>query len=72
MRMAYYSILIVDDQKTLSTPARDRLEAISIFGKDLGLRLTLEDNGSIPGYLLDEWESGARWVKHTIPVFVAT
>jgi hypothetical protein len=69
--MAYYSLLIVDQNKTLSTPAQDRIEALAIFGKELDLKLTLENSdGVIASYLLDEWEVGPHWVNHTIPVFV--
>ena len=71
--MAYYSLLIVDEQRSLSTAARDRSEALAIFGKELGLRLTLEDsNAAAAGYLLDEWESGPHWVNHHIPVFATS
>jgi hypothetical protein len=37
--MTFYS-LYVDPQKHLSTPARDRGEALAVFGKELGLKLT--------------------------------
>jgi hypothetical protein len=68
--MTYFNLLIVDQHKTLSTPAMDRREALAIFGKELGLKLTLENsNAVIASYLLDEWEVGPHWVNPTIPVF---
>ena len=71
--MPYYSLLIVDQHKTLATPARDRPDALAIFGKELGIKLTLEapPMGG-PQYLLDErWEVGPYLVNPTIPVFAA-
>lgn len=70
--MAYYSLLIVDKQETLSgVAARDRTEALLMFGQKLGRHLTLEDDDSSAAeYLLDEWWEQPHWVNHTIPVFV--
>ena len=68
--MTYYNLQIVGQHKTLSTPAGDRKEALAIFGKELGLKLTLENsNAAVISYLLDEWEIGPHWVNPTIPVF---
>jgi len=68
--MTYYNLLIVGQHKTLSTPARDRSEALAIFGKQLGLKLILDGaNAVVVPYLLDEWEVGPHWVNPTIPVF---
>jgi excisionase family DNA binding protein len=68
--MTYYNLQIVGQHKTLSTPAGDRKEALAIFGKELGLKLTLENsNTAVISYLLDEWEIGPHWVNPTIPVF---
>jgi hypothetical protein len=70
--MPYYSLLIVNQHKTLSTPASDRPEALAIFGKELGVKLTLEEPATaVASYLLDEWEVGPHWVNPTIPVFAA-
>ena len=71
--MTYYNLLIVDSHRTLSTPAKDRSDALAIFGKELNLKLTLEghDAAAVP-YLLDEWEIGPHWVNPTIPVFAAS
>jgi hypothetical protein len=70
--MPYYTLLIVDQHKHLHTPARDRPDALAIFGEELKAKLALEarDKGAAP-YLLDEWEGGAHWINPTIPVFVA-
>lgn len=69
--MAYYSLLIVDKQETLSgVAARDRAEAVAVFRRQLGRDLTLEDDDTgVAGYLLDEWWEQPHWVNHTIPVF---
>ncbi len=42
--MPYNILLIVEENKSLSTPAGDRSEALSIFGKKLGLRLSLQQS----------------------------
>lgn len=68
--MSYYSLLIVDKHKSLSTPAKDRVEALRIFGSQIGVHLTLESESVSAPYLLDEWEESPHWVNHTIPVFV--
>jgi hypothetical protein len=67
--MAHYHLLIVNQQKHLSTPAHDRSDALAIFGKELGVKLTLIDNGAPAPYLLDEWFSSPHWVNPTILVF---
>jgi hypothetical protein len=68
--MTYYNLRIVDQDKRLSTTARDRSEALAIFGKELGLKLTLEDSDAVvASYLLAEREGVRDWVNHTIPVF---
>jgi hypothetical protein len=68
--MTYYNLLIMDQNKTLSTPAQDRSEALAIFGRELHLKLTDEDSDiAVAGYLLDEWESGPHWVNPTIPIY---
>jgi hypothetical protein len=35
--MLFYSLLILGENKTISTPARDRNEALALFGKELNL-----------------------------------
>ena len=67
--MPYYDLLIVDEQRVLATPARNREDALAIFGKELGLRLTLADQGIVAPYLLDDWDQSPHWVNPTIPVF---
>jgi hypothetical protein len=72
-RMPYYSLKIENTDKNLSTPAHDRADALRIFGKELGLMLSLEDSGVVSEtYLMDEWWNDApHWVNPTIPVYVA-
>jgi hypothetical protein len=53
----------------LDAAARDREDALTIFGKELGLRLTLKDQDTPASYLLDEWHESPHWVNPTIPVF---
>jgi hypothetical protein len=69
--MPFYSLLILGENKSLFTPARDRNEALALFGRELNLKLTLDDSDTvIARYLLDEWDfPGPHWVDHTIPVF---
>jgi len=71
--MPYYSLQVVDENRSLSTPARDRSDALAVFGKELGLKLTLEDDGTaVATFLLDEWwNDGPHWVNPTIPVYKA-
>ena len=69
--MPYYNLLVVDKNRMLATVAKDRENAIADFGKELGLRLTLnaQDVPASVSYLLDEWHEGPHWVNPTIPVF---
>jgi len=68
--MAFYDLEIVDQQRHLSASAPDRGEALAIFGKELGLQLSLEDTDeAFAVYLLDEWEVGPHFVDPTIRVF---
>lgn len=70
--MPYYNLLVVDKNRMLATVAKDREDAIADFGKELGLRLTLNAQdvpASVSYYLLDEWHEGPHWVNPTIPVF---
>jgi hypothetical protein len=66
--MTYYNLRVED--RTLSTPARDRGEALALFGKELRLNLTFDEPDTVAAlYLMDEWEIGPHWVNPTIPVF---
>jgi len=68
--MPNYDLLVVNEPgRILSTPAKDREEAIAVFGEEIGKRLTLDDQGITANYLLDEWHEGPHWVNPTIPVF---
>jgi len=69
LTMAYYNLLVVNENRTLATAARDREDALAIFGKELDLRLTLNDPDIPAPYLLDEWHESPHWVNPTIPVF---
>jgi hypothetical protein len=71
--MAFFDLLIVDQQKHLPAVAGDRTEALTIFGEQLGQKLSLEDSDeACDFYLLDEWTSGPHCVNPTIPVFATT
>jgi len=68
--MPYYNLSVVNEPgRILSTPAKDREEALAVFGNELGKRLTLDDQGMTAPYLLDEWHNGPHWINPTIPVF---
>jgi hypothetical protein len=67
--MPYYNFLVVSENQTLSTPARDRNEALAIFGKELGVCLTLDDQGIVALYMLGESHKNVHWIKPTIPVY---
>ena len=67
--MPYYNLLVVNENQTLVAVASDREDALAIFGKKLGLRLTLNDQDIPTSYLLDEWHESPHWVNPTIPVF---
>ena len=70
-RHALLQSVILGENKSLFTPARDRNEALALFGRELNLKLTLDDSDTvIARYLLDEWDfPGPHWANHTIPVF---
>ena len=69
--MPYYSL------ESVATPgvcvhvvAVDRAEAVAEFGENLGRKLTLEDPGHPPLYMMAEHhEAEAHWIKPEIPVF---
>ncbi|MDE3109605.1 MAG: hypothetical protein KGL02_06665 [Acidobacteriota bacterium] len=69
--MAFYSLLHVGTQETTGgVVARNRTEAVAVFGRQLGLDLAVEDNdGRVADFLLDEWWEQPHWVNHTIPVY---
>lgn len=67
--MPYYALLVVNEIRTLIAVASDREDALAIFGKKLGLRLTLKDQDIPASYLLDEWHESPHWSNPTIPVF---
>ena len=57
--MPYYNLAVVNEPgRILSTAAKDRVEALAIFGEELGKRLTLDDQELTASYLLDEWQNG--------------
>jgi hypothetical protein len=63
--MPFYSLLILGENKSLFTPARDRNEALALFGRELNLKLGLDDSDTvIARYLLDEWDfPGPHWSR---------
>jgi hypothetical protein len=68
--MLYYNLAVVNERgRVLSTPAKDRQEALALFGKELGKQLTLDDQGAVAPYLLGESEKALHWINPTIPVF---
>ena len=70
--MPFYDLRIVDQHSTLATVAKDRSEALAIFGTELGLKLAMANQGAVDApYLLDEWEIGPHWVNPTLPVKIS-
>jgi hypothetical protein len=68
--MPPYSLKIDQQQRRLRTSARDRDEALAIFGKELHLKLTLEEPTSfVAVYLLNESESDTHLLGDTTRVF---
>jgi hypothetical protein len=70
--MPYYELWIVDGNRTLpSVSARDEKHAVAIFGEQLGLLLTMEDQDVAPYAMLRETrEREAHWVgRPEIPVW---
>jgi hypothetical protein len=61
---------IVQNHETLSEPARDRSEALNLFGKKRAVSLTFEDNNTVVQYLFGESAKNPHWVSCTIPVYV--
>jgi hypothetical protein len=67
--MTFYN-LYVDQDKSLSTVAGDRTEALATFGKQLRQKLDLEDSdAAVACYFLDEWNQRPHWVDPNIRVF---
>lgn len=67
--MPNYSLQI-EPGKVLFAVAGSRGEALAELGEHLGQALTLDDQGSVAPYLLDEWNESPHWFYPTIPVFV--
>ena len=65
--MPYYNLSVGNE--VLSEVASGRSDALERFGKSLGKKLTLSDQGNVAPYLLDEWTEGPHWVRPTIPVW---
>ena len=70
--MPYYDLLVVDENRILATAAKDREEALEIFGEELEQHLTLIEQDTPASYMLDEWHQSPHWVNPTIPVFEAS
>src|SRR5258708_92823 len=51
--MPFYNIKIISSGNVLSTPASNSAEALDIFGKEIGVSLTLGGDGLAHPYLLD-------------------
>ena len=67
--MPHYSLAIVNEPgRVLSTPAKDREEALTIFGKELGKRLTLDEKKMVADYVLDEWHEGEGCITAVITI----
>lgn len=70
MMTAYYTLLVQDkDLKSLHTAARDRAEALALFGKELHCELTEAGGDEVAPYLMDEFTESPHWTNPTIPIF---
>lgn len=67
--MPYYNLTV--GEKLLSASARDRTEALLIFGQEIEKTLTLADQGGVAAHPLDEWNEGPHWVNPATPVWLA-
>lgn len=68
--MPYYNLYVASTNETLSEVAADREDALSKFGKTLGLNLTLIGQNIVAPFLLGERDENGVWVKDpNIPVF---
>jgi hypothetical protein len=67
--MPYYNLCIVDEGRVLSEAARDCDAALAIFGELLGVRLTPEDQGVAPQYMLGQSSDNPHWIKTVTPVW---
>jgi hypothetical protein len=68
--MPYYDLWIASENRQLEPQrARDRDDALEIFGRELSVRLTLEDQGVVAPYMLGESQDNIHWAKATIPVY---
>ena len=70
--MPYYTLQAISTPGVrIGVTAGDRTEAVAEFGRELGRRLTLEDQERPPLYMMAEHhEPEAHFVNLTIPVFV--
>ena len=70
--MAYYNLEVAETRKVLSdATAADRFGALGVFGKELGVTLTFDEQGGAPPYLFEEWYEGPHWINPKIPVYEA-
>jgi hypothetical protein len=69
IHMLHYNLFIVSDDKTLSAVASNKEDALRMFGKEIGSKLSLAQQDVVPPYLMDEWTESPHWVNCTIPVF---
>jgi hypothetical protein len=70
--MRYYNLFNQDDPgPILSKPARDRDQALALFGEKLGVRLTLSEQPVVAPYMLSESDHNVHWLKPTIPVWTS-
>jgi hypothetical protein len=69
--MPYYNLTRANEIEPLpAVRARDRDHALTIFGEQLGCRLTVEDpQGVAAQYMLGESDDPDHWVKRDIPVW---
>lgn len=68
--MPYFNLLIVNTGQILSdATAPNPNAALNVFERELGVRLTFDDQEGAAPYLFEEWSTGPHWIKPSIPVY---
>ena len=65
-----YDLLLVAENRMVFAVAKDRDEALALFGAELGQRLALKEQDTVAPYMMDEWDESPYWSNSTIPVYV--
>ena len=61
--MPIYRLWRQSDDKTFEKDARDDEHALAVFGRELGVTLTLTEGPTAPPYMMGRIENEASWTK---------